>query len=34
MLRDDDLIEEFKKIAGSDLKGRYFQQVLESENIV
>ena len=33
MLRDDDLIEEFKKIAGFDLKGCYFQQVLESENI-
>jgi len=33
MLRDDDLIEEFKNIAGFDLKGCYFQQVLESENI-
>jgi hypothetical protein len=33
MLRDDDLIEEFKKITGFDLKGCYFQQVLESENI-
>jgi hypothetical protein len=33
MLRDDDLIEEFKKITGFDLKGCYFQQVLESENL-
>jgi len=33
MLRDDDLIEEFKKITGFDLKGYYFQQVLESENL-
>ncbi len=33
MLRDDDLIEEFKKITGFDLKGCYFQQLLESEHI-
>ncbi len=26
MLRDDELIEEFKKITGFDLKGCYFQQ--------
>ena len=33
MLRDDDLIEEFKRIAGFDLKRCHFQQILESENI-
>jgi len=33
MLRDDDLIQEFRKITGFDLKGCYFQQILESENI-
>jgi len=33
MLRDDELIQEFKKITGFDLKGCYFQQILDSENI-